>query len=158
MKSDTNEILQRELGRAITELATPDELPYFDEVVDASMNKSNVRSDHVLGFGVSEGMTAMVATFAYAAAANLLQLLWEAAKPSVQELAQKGAAEVSSLLTERFKAWIDNRFRTPPPAELTVRQRDEFLHKWLEEASRSGLSEADLDKFHAALRQATDAN
>lgn len=148
--------LGRELGKAITAIAAPEELELYDEIVEATSKPRTERKDNPLGFGVAEGLTSAVAAIAYAAGAELIRIFWEAIKPSLATLAQDTANEMRSHFSQKIKNWIASGFKEPPPARMNEKQREKFVEKWLLEATNNGLSDTDIDKLHAALRTVTE--
>lgn len=156
MENESHAEFARELGRELTAQVAPEELDFYDDLVDAELRPPTSREDHPMGFGIPDGVGAAISLLMFAAAQGLVKILWEAAEPALKDLTKQGAAEVGKLLSAKFKDWIGSKLTTPAPIKLSPDARTEFIKKWVQDGARLGVSEVELTKFKSALERATE--
>ncbi len=156
MENQSHVELARELGRELTAQVAPEELDFYDDLIDAELKPAASREDHPMGFGIPDGVGAAVSLLMFAAAQGLVKILWEAAEPALKDLTKQGAVEAGKLLSTKFKEWIRSKLTTSAPIKLSPEERAEFIKKWVQDGARLGVSEVDLTKFKSALERATE--
>jgi hypothetical protein len=143
--------LTREFGRSLTELVSPEEVPFFDELMDAHERPTKAKKDRALAFGIDE--VAVVVALSDVGRV-VLKGLWDAIQPSVAGVAQDAANEIRSEVGERIKKWIRGRFTIPVPLKLKPEEIQKIVASAEQTASQQGLDEGQVLKVRQLILQA----
>lgn len=106
-----------EFGRGLTREVAPEELPFYDELVSASMKKTRAAKDRVLGFGLEIDDAVSGALFYIGKI--IMEFVWEHAKDSIGVLISKLSADAMTATVRQIELWAGGGIKGRAPVILT---------------------------------------
>jgi hypothetical protein len=140
--TDTSEqftALEIQLGQALVDSVSPDEAPYFDDIVAAASSPSKKRRDNALGFGVPVGDIGAISAAILVLCKPILSFIWEYACEAAGQMMKDLTEQTRLTLEKRISDWIRKKFQKPSPIEVPPEKLEAFLESIKEQSLLLGL-------------------
>src|SRR5581483_9697983 len=136
MANPADDELALEFGRVLTEQISPDEGPFYDELITAYRSPIPARRDRTLAFGVSPDSVLALALLEVGKV--VLQGIWSVLQPMLSGLVHDSADALRAELSEKLKDWIKSKFKKPIPVTIKPDDVQNILTSVREAAARQG--------------------
>jgi hypothetical protein len=143
--------LELALGRALTEAISPEEAPYFDDIVAAESKPQRKRGDHELGFGVPTEALPTISAAILVLCKPILEFVWENALDAAGKVVKDATDAARSEFERRVFAWVKRRFSKPSPISSTPERLQAFIAAMRKDAAEAGLDQEATDRLMATL-------
>jgi hypothetical protein len=143
--------LELGLGRALTEVVSPDEAPYFDDIIATATRAEQKRGDHELGFGIPTEDFATVSAAILFLCKPILEFVWQNARDAAGKLIKDATDEVRLEFERRLFDWIKRRLRKPRPVLVPHETLEVFIETMRKDANEAGLDREATDRLIATL-------
>jgi hypothetical protein len=144
--------LEIQLGRALVSSVSPDEAPYFDDVVAAVSSPTKNRGDHTLGFGVSVNDIGAVSEVILALCGPILSFIWEYARDAAGQVMKDLSEQARLALEKRIAEWMRHKFQKPSPIEVPPEKLEGFLESIKQQSLLLGLDKENSARLITVLR------
>jgi len=148
----SGDVLAKEFGRALTREVAAEELPFYDELLDAADRPPRKAKDHSLGFGVEAILASGVSAALFQIGKLALVFIWDNAKDSVGTFIKDLTAEGSNYVTKRFAKWVEGGLRGPAPVALTQESLNELVQIVDEKSIQLHVSDEDRAKLRETFK------
>jgi len=146
--------LELALGRALTETLSPEEAPYFDNIVEAASKPQKKRGDHELGFGVPTDALPTISAAVLVLCKPILDFVWENARDAAGKLVKDATEAIRSEFERRLFDWIRRKFQKPSPVSASPEKLRDFVEAMKKDAAETGLDPETTDRLMATLLDA----
>lgn len=143
--------LQLALGKALTETLSPEEAPYFDDIVAAASKPQKKRGDHELGFGVPTEVLPTISAAIVLLSKPILEFIWENARDAAGKVVKDATDAVRSEFERRLFEWIKRKFSKPSPITVQPDRLGAFVEIMKKDAAETGLDPETTDRLIATL-------
>lgn len=143
--------LELTLGRALTEALSPEEAPYFDDIVAVASKPKRKPGDHELGFGIPTEDLPTLSAALLVLCKPILEFIWENARDAAGKLVKDATDAVRSEFERRLFEWIKRKLRKPSPISAPPERLQAFIEAMKKDAAEAGLDQDTTDRMIATL-------
>jgi hypothetical protein len=143
--------LELALGKALTETLSPEEAPYFDDIVASASKPQKKRGDHELGFGVPTEVLPTISAAVVVLCKPILEFMWENARDAAGKVVKDATDAVRSEFERRLFDWIKRKFSKPSPISASPERLRAFVEAMKKDAAETGLDQDTTDRLMATL-------
>lgn len=143
--------LELALGKALTETLSPEEAPYFDDIVGAPSKPQKKRGDHELGFGVPTEVLPTVSAAVLVLCKPILEFMWENARDAAGKVVKDATDAIRSEFERRLFDWVKRKFSKPSPISAQPEKLQAFVEAMKKDAAEAGLGKDATDRLISTL-------